>query len=48
MANLAHALATAQVEPFGPQYASSLINRLVADPTDDIALLLARVTETVI
>ncbi len=45
MDHLAHALAAAHTEPFGPQYTSSLINRLVADPADDIALLLARVTE---
>jgi serine phosphatase RsbU (regulator of sigma subunit) len=45
MANLARALADGDVEPFGHRYASALINRLVADPADDIAVLVARVSE---
>ena len=45
MADLARALADGpDGAPFGHQYASSLISRLVPDPADDIALLLARIT----
>jgi PAS domain S-box-containing protein len=46
MDKLAQALATPSDEPFGPEYVSTLINRLVADPADDIVLLLARVVES--
>ena len=45
MDNLARALAAGDDEPFGHRYASTLINRLVPDPADDIAVLMARVTE---
>jgi serine phosphatase RsbU (regulator of sigma subunit) len=45
MDNLAQALLVDGGEAFGHSYASSLINRLVPDPGDDIALLLARVTD---
>jgi serine phosphatase RsbU (regulator of sigma subunit) len=44
MDKLAQALTAGKDEPFGSEYASSLINRLVTDPADDIALLLARRT----
>lgn len=42
---LAQALASGSSGPFGPAYASALINRLVPNPSDDIAVLLARVVE---
>jgi hypothetical protein len=45
MENLARALAAARSERFGHRFAAALINRLVPDPADDIALLLARVAE---
>jgi serine phosphatase RsbU (regulator of sigma subunit) len=45
MENLARELAAGAVVPFDPQCASTLINRLVADPADDIAVLVARVSE---
>jgi serine phosphatase RsbU (regulator of sigma subunit) len=45
MDNLARTLAASSAEPFGPSYASTLINRLVPDPADDVALLLARITD---
>jgi hypothetical protein len=44
MDNLARALTENGIEPFGHRYAASLINRLVPDPADDIALLAARIT----
>ena len=40
---LAQELAAGSVIPFTPQCASNLINRLVADPADDIAVLVARI-----
>jgi serine phosphatase RsbU (regulator of sigma subunit) len=43
MDRLARALADGSAEPFGPRHASTLINRLVADPADDIAVLMARI-----
>jgi serine phosphatase RsbU (regulator of sigma subunit) len=48
MDRLAQALAAGHAEPFGRRYASTLINRLVADPADDIAVLVARVSEAVV
>ena len=45
MDKLAQALADGIDEPFGSRYASNLISRLVPDPADDIAILLARVTD---
>ena len=45
MDKLAQALAEGVEEPFGSRYASTLISRLVPDPADDIAVLLARVTD---
>jgi PAS domain S-box-containing protein len=45
MDELAQALADSLTEPFGSGYASALITRLVPDPSDDIAVLLARITD---
>lgn len=45
MGRLAQALADRSAEPFAPDFASTLINRLVADPADDIAVLVARIAE---
>jgi PAS domain S-box-containing protein len=45
MGNLAQALLAGNAEPFGPRFASTLISRLVPDPADDIAVLIARTTE---
>jgi hypothetical protein len=45
MDKLARAIAAGNAVPFGPTYASALINRLVTDPADDIAVLVARIPE---
>ncbi|WP_051450888.1 SpoIIE family protein phosphatase [Actinospica robiniae] len=45
MDRLAHALSAGVVESFGFQFISDLITRLVPDPADDIAVLLARIAD---